>query len=234
MFVNKATQECYDTDAANWEDRALRNVYGRSLYARHFDIVRPFCSGGDVLEVGCGPGILMDRLKDHCGSITGVDIAPEMVNEAQNRGLTAIVASGEDLPFCSMRFDLVFSVLVLAHVQSVSACLREIARVLRPGGKFAVEFYNRWSLKPYRTDVYEKHHSYKEALSLFPHQLQVEELYGTFVFTPCAMVLEVPVIGEIILKLERLATETILKRLSRHLIFTGVKTVDGDTQRSGR
>jgi ubiquinone/menaquinone biosynthesis C-methylase UbiE len=96
-----------------------------------------------ALEIGCGPGRLMRPMARHFEEIHGVDVADEMVLRAQ-RNLAATPnahahhATGSDLSsFTDNYFDFVYSYAVFQHIPSgdvVFGYLREVARVLKPGG----------------------------------------------------------------------------------------------------
>jgi SAM-dependent methyltransferase len=96
-----------------------------------------------ALEIGCGPGRLMRPMSSRFGEIHGVDISDEMVAQAR-RKLRDIphahvhhVSGGDLALFASGYFDFVFSYAVFQHIPSadlVFGYLREIVRVLKPGG----------------------------------------------------------------------------------------------------
>ncbi|MGH4013368.1 MAG: class I SAM-dependent methyltransferase [Pseudonocardiaceae bacterium] len=97
-----------------------------------------------ALELGSGTGFFLLNLMQggiaQCGSVT--DLSPGMVQvalrNAENLGLDVDgrVADGERLPFADATFDLVVGHAVLHHIPDVPAALREVLRVLRPGGRF--------------------------------------------------------------------------------------------------
>jgi SAM-dependent methyltransferase len=109
--------------------------------------------GARVLEVGCGPGHLSDRLAGHGLEVTGVDLDPAMVERARasaarrgdtgQRRPTFLVGDAASLAFPDNSFDLVVSTLSLHHWADPAAGLAEIARVLRPGGRGLI-----WDLRP--------------------------------------------------------------------------------------
>lgn len=112
----------------------------------------PASAGLDVLDVGCGQGIDLARYAAAGARATGVDLTPRHVELARAHlaalGLRGQVVEGdaEALPFEDKSFDQVSSNGVLHHTPDLDAALREVVRVLRPGGKATVIVYNRHSL----------------------------------------------------------------------------------------
>jgi len=105
--------------------------------------------GLDVLDVGCGQGIDLCEYARAGAHATGVDLTPRHVELARTHlaelGLEGTVLQGdaEHLPFEDASFDRVSSNGVLHHTPNIEAALREIHRVLRPGGLATVIVYNR-------------------------------------------------------------------------------------------
>jgi ubiquinone/menaquinone biosynthesis C-methylase UbiE len=96
--------------------------------------------GERILDVGCGDGQLTQRLVASGAEVTGVDASAEMAAAACARGVRAVHASAEALPFADACFDAVFSNAALHWVRDHDAMLVSVARVLRPGGRFVAEF----------------------------------------------------------------------------------------------
>jgi ubiquinone/menaquinone biosynthesis C-methylase UbiE len=101
--------------------------------------------GEDVLDVGCGAGmdtLIAAQMVGRSGSVTGVDMTPEMVAKARRStaeiGLdtvTIVEGSAEHLPFPDASFDVVISNGVIDLIPDKDAVFSEIVRVLRPGGR---------------------------------------------------------------------------------------------------
>jgi SAM-dependent methyltransferase len=96
------------------------------------DITRHFDSSAELLDVGCGTG----WLADHFERYTGVDASADAVAEAVRRGRNVRQADvDERLPFEDSQFDAVILKDLLEHVADPVALVREVRRVLRPGGR---------------------------------------------------------------------------------------------------
>jgi len=109
-----------------------------------------------VLDVGCGPGVMIEPVVSRGGRLTGVDLSAEMVARARARArhlnvedrCEFVMGSAGDLPFEDASFDAVTAMGVLEYVPDDARMLREMARVLRPGGVAVVTVPNL--LSPWR------------------------------------------------------------------------------------
>jgi len=98
-----------------------------------------------VLDVACGPGIVTSALAERAQEVVALDLTPQMLEKAKERcskaGLTNVVfteGSATALPFCDAHFDAVITRLSFHHFPEPSAVLKEMLRVLRPGGTVAI------------------------------------------------------------------------------------------------
>ncbi len=92
----------------------------------------------DVLEVGCGAGGMLGPLSRY-GPVTGIDIDHEYVAFCKERGFARVLCgSGYELPFADACFDLVCLFDTMEHIPDDVQALREVRRVLRPGGRVFV------------------------------------------------------------------------------------------------
>jgi SAM-dependent methyltransferase len=104
----------------------------------------------EVLEIGFGPGVVMSHVAAQLatGHASGIDASREMVGQARARNRAAIArgrvalrqGSVENLPFCNNHFDKAFAVNSMQVWPDAAAGLREICRVLKPGGIVALGF----------------------------------------------------------------------------------------------
>lgn len=91
-----------------------------------------------AIDFGCGTGFMLDLLKDQFSEVHGVDIAPAMLNQVDRSSGNVFLyeASAERTPFMSGFFDFATAYSFMDHLYDVPMFLREVHRVLRPGGVF--------------------------------------------------------------------------------------------------
>jgi SAM-dependent methyltransferase len=103
-----------------------------------------------ILDVGCGTGANLEMLSEF-GAAEGVDVSAEALSFCQARGLRNVkLGEAEHLPYEAGAFDLVTGLDVVEHLDDDRAGLREMARVLRPGGRallFVPAFMFLWGVQ---------------------------------------------------------------------------------------
>lgn len=103
------------------------------------------------LEIGCGDGELAVELEKRGAIVTGIDASAAMISAARKRAsqqdtdIAFQVAMAEELPCPSKRFDLVTAVTILCFAEDPAPVFGEVARVLRPGGRFVIGELGKWS-----------------------------------------------------------------------------------------
>jgi len=96
------------------------------------DVTRHFAPGARLLDVGCGSAWLAEHFSDY----TGIDGSPDAAAAAAAKGRTIVQGDvDEPLPFDDASFDGVVLKDVLEHVAEPVSLVREVHRVLRPGGR---------------------------------------------------------------------------------------------------
>ena len=107
--------------------------------------------GMSLLDCGCGPGTITIGLADWVapGKVTGVDLDPKRVQQATEAAEAAGAANvafqvGDiyQLPFPDASFDAAFMTYVLMHLKDRQSAVREVMRVLKPGGIFGAREMN--------------------------------------------------------------------------------------------
>jgi SAM-dependent methyltransferase len=131
-------------------DPELVGVLPEEVISSYCGVGNPFSLGpinkGDViLDIGCGTGvdtILAAMMAGPTGKAVGIDIVPEMLQRARsNVALTGLKnasfesTSGGILPFSDNEFDVVISNGVINLIPDKAALLKEVSRVLKPGGR---------------------------------------------------------------------------------------------------
>lgn len=103
--------------------------------------------GRKVLDAGCGDGTLVGALAARGATVTGVDADPAMLSMAQANapGASFIQGRVERLPLPDASFDVVAAVAVLCFAPDPAGAMRELTRVLRPGGRLVLGELGRWS-----------------------------------------------------------------------------------------
>jgi SAM-dependent methyltransferase len=107
--------------------------------------------GERVLEIGCGTGCDLLQFAKHGALAVGIDVTPthlELATLRVGQMASVVPADATALPFPDESFDYVYSHGVLHHIDRPRDVVKEILRVLRPGGRFNVHVYNRWSFVP--------------------------------------------------------------------------------------
>lgn len=141
-----------------------------------FDLLNPQ-KGELVLDLGCGDGVLTEKLVEAGCEVIAVDSSKEMVEAACKRGINASMMDARDLLF-SNEFDAVFSNAVLHWVKEPEKAVISIARALKKGGRFVAEFGGKGNVKTIEDAlIHAVEHLYPDGKSLSPWYYPALEEY---------------------------------------------------------
>ncbi|MGW6978251.1 class I SAM-dependent methyltransferase [Streptomyces sp. NPDC054932] len=134
-------QEFFGARAAGWDRKFPGDGPAFATAVAEFGL-RP---GDRVLDAGCGTGRAMTPLRAAVGpggTVLGADLTPQMLAAARQAGRdaegTLLLADVARLPLRDESLDAVFAAGLIAHLPDPEANLRELARVVRPGGRLAL------------------------------------------------------------------------------------------------
>lgn len=135
-------QEFFDRLAAEWDLMFTAEDLERLSHIVTQLGVKP---GMDILDLGCGTGILFDMLRrevGESGSVTGVDFSIQMAQKAHRnfpfKNVNVVDADAINLPFTDDSFDLAISFSAFPHFSDQQRAIDEIHRVLKPGAMFYI------------------------------------------------------------------------------------------------
>jgi len=189
-----------------------------------------------ILDVGCGTGFLSQLFPNF--DITGVDISDGMLAKNPYKWVKGSVY---ELPFDSNSFDWVVSRGMLHHLEDPRKGMREMSRVLRPGGRF-VCYETNWSflnsipryLATFTGRFSRQHKNFKikklEGIVSKHLQIYDKRFYGylsvPLLGFPDILDLKIPIgLGEFIMRLDSLISKSPLRGLAFNSMIKAVKTV---------
>jgi SAM-dependent methyltransferase len=122
----------YEAEEPHFRPENQQKVRGR------LEALRRRVPGGRLLDVGCGTGFIIHLALGVFDEIHGVDITPAMLQRVRTDAgnITLHQSPAESMPFADGTFDAVTAYSFVDHVADRGALLREVARVLKPGGIF--------------------------------------------------------------------------------------------------
>lgn len=159
MFsVKTINNDIYDTKGHTWWDEnesaaTLRFFINPVRFAYFQRIVAARTEAGwrpkTVLDVGCGGGFLTEEFAKAGFEVTGIDPSETSLTCAREHAISGglaikyLTGRGESIPAESKSSDVVLCCDVLEHVEAIEPVLREVSRVLKPGGAFLYDTINR-------------------------------------------------------------------------------------------
>lgn len=140
-------QHNFSRAAREYDQRSrFQQVETRRVYDAALMLLR---DGAKVVDIGCGTGFFAELAQERPWAIHGVDIAEGMCREASKRGFVA-QADAQALPFADGSMDVAVSSLCLQWVGDIGAAMREMARVVKPGGRAIIATLGPDSLQELR------------------------------------------------------------------------------------
>jgi ubiquinone/menaquinone biosynthesis C-methylase UbiE len=230
-------QSYYDVMSKEYE-KERHHGYHAWLDRAEIDTIADLIRDREVLEVGCGTGLMLTRMAPIARRVTGVDLSAGMLEKARERGLNVIQADACDLPFPDASFDAAVSFKVLAHIEDIRAALAEMCRVVRPGGIVAAEFYNRHSIrsvikfakKPSSigggvvdTDVYTRYDSIAEMKAYLPEGMEMVRVRGIRTVIPAAVFMKIPLVDRALGWHDGMVSRTPFGRLGGFVVIVARK-----------
>jgi ubiquinone/menaquinone biosynthesis C-methylase UbiE len=217
----RSTQGYYDRFSGSYE-RERHRGYHRLVDELELELVRRYGTGRDILEAGCGTGLLLAEAARVGRSAIGLDLSRGMLARARARGLRVVQGSLTQIPLPDASVDVVYSMKVLAHVPPIRQAVAELARVTRPGGHLLLEFYNPRSLRYLAKmvggaapiaegttdrDVYTRYDTVGTARGYLPPDVEFVSLRGVRVLTPTSHVFRLPLVRSLFEQAERFACD---------------------------
>jgi ubiquinone/menaquinone biosynthesis C-methylase UbiE len=154
----KGVNDFFDQNVADYEAKHYGDDVRTFMTVRQRRVLElvdklNLSKGAAVLDAGCGPGYLLEALARRGFQVSGMDGSDRMLQSAEVRlraaqpsfPFTLKQGDIERLPFEDAQFDLVLSTGVIEYLEDDATVLREMHRVLRPGGHLILPVTNVWS-----------------------------------------------------------------------------------------
>jgi len=188
-------------------EKALMNNPVRAGLQRHYEAALLEHLGGRlegkrVLEIGCGRGVGTEIIFERfdAAEVHAFDLDPDMVDEARNRlshysshRLTLYVGDAAAIDEADTSFDAIFDFATIHHIPNWKDAIAEVARVLRPGGRFFFEevtshALGRWFYRKFLEHPASRHWFGKEQFiaelekrGIIVGENAVERFFGDFI-----------------------------------------------------
>lgn len=144
-----STTNRFDEEATTWDEQPLRVQLAQAVGA---EIQRqvPLSSEVEVLDFGCGTGLVTLSLQPHVGRVTGADTSAGMLEELRKKvhtrqlsNVDTVLLEASEPPRLDKRFHLIVSSMALHHVADVGALFQRFHELLLDGGRIALADLDR-------------------------------------------------------------------------------------------
>ncbi len=97
-----------------------------------------FPEKGKILDIGCGYGHFIETMRDFGWSVWGIDLSPNTLSHAREKGLNVANTSIDDVAFPDGFFDAITAFYVLEHLVNPLSALKKVLKMLKPGGVIVI------------------------------------------------------------------------------------------------
>lgn len=217
-------------EMSSWYERDRYKGYHPLVYDLETELLSKYTKDKEVLEAGCGTGLILVRMREKTKKIIGFDLSEKMLKVAKERNCQVVQGEINRIPFKDKSFDVVCSFKVLAHIPQIKEAISEMARVVRDDGYLILEFYNPLSWRRINKAIvnsfkritgalknrsyffnYNRYDSYWDIKKIIPPHLKIVNTRGIRIFTPWSIFLRIPLISQGLVFLERKFCDSFLK-----------------------
>ncbi|CAD7774702.1 Ubiquinone/menaquinone biosynthesis C-methyltransferase UbiE [Candidatus Methanoperedenaceae archaeon GB37] len=214
----------YYNKYSDYYDKERTRGYYEFINDLEIDIVNTYIKNDNkILEVGCGTGIILNRISRvvHSKNIIGIDLSEKMLYEAKKKNLNVIMCNANMLPFKNNSFDIVYSFKVIPHIPEIESVIRDIDRITKKDGLMILEFYNPISFKFLANKiscffegwkVYCRYDSLHKIKSYLPNNTKIIHIRGIRIFTFISILAKIPIISHIFRFLEENFCDNLILR----------------------
>lgn len=215
----------YDEYGDHYHQERHQTYYYSFINEIETSLTANYAHNLDTLEIGCGTGIILSEIDKLSAQSIGLDLSSGMLKSALAQNLTVCQGDACQLPFNDAAFDLVYSFKALPHVPNLPDALSEIRRVLKPGGKAILEFYNPLSFKGItntllrsKAKVFTQFHTPKQVATLIQPHFSIVGVHGARIFTPVASLHKLRWCSQVFKRLETRFSDSFLARFAGYYI----------------
>lgn len=233
--MDKKNIEYYDAFSESYEAERHKG-YHKMLDDLETQIVyKHLNESSNVLELGCGTGLILQRVNDRSKNSYGIDISLGMLQKAKPKRLNKILQGDlTALPYKNDTFDLLYSFKVLAHVREMEKAFSEFDRVLKKDGVMVLEFYNKASIRymvkmlksPTKTSnkfddeaILTRYDSLSDLKKLIGDNFEIAAIRGIRIFTIFAQLYKIPILSNILDFMERKLCDSFLGRFGGFIVL---------------
>ncbi|MCX8128405.1 MAG: class I SAM-dependent methyltransferase [Synergistetes bacterium] len=135
------SKEYFDRVAINWDQ--MRSSFFSEAVREKAIALADVKEGKEALDVGAGTGFITEGLVTKGLKVVAMDQSKAMLEKMRSKfsnfdKVIYVIGGAESIPFLDSSFDYIFANMCLHHVEDPAKAIREMARVLKPGGKLVI------------------------------------------------------------------------------------------------